>query len=282
MKIENRVESIHVPNDGRAPITDIPIDEHSPLLLDYLQWEQTATADYLKDKEKKKLIMVGSIFTVFSILVSFLIAIVTYTKGELNNEALSTLFTGLSYFILMAILLAITITNIGIIKYITTLQGESLRASRQHNCIRQGILALLYEKIEDCFPIDKNKILKQLTKEDTTYWKILGRHIKLPIDNVTTRNRYDNLSILWHSADLFSVTMIAGFNVLLVVTPPLFYKLYLISSSGGDMSIFTFIIAGVSVLIPFISGYGLYRIINDALTEIRHELKADLCPMEGT
>ena len=148
--------------------------------------------------------MVGGSFAVFSLLVSVLGLVSENTR--ISNDA-----------IFLTIISGISIINISIIKYIISFKVEIVRANRHINCIRQALLALVYTKIHGKYP-DKN-INLGLKSKDTTYWEILGRHMKFPIDNRIYREKYRDPNIGWKNADFFSIYMIVFFTFILAMYP---------------------------------------------------------------
>lgn len=120
-----------------------------------------------------------------------------------------------NYLLLGILLLGINGINIAIVKFVLAKKSDIVSATRQINCIRQAVLATTFAQMEGRYPSSS----QELKEHDTTYWKMLGRHIKFPIDNDGLRQKYNNPYILFMSADYFAVVVIAGFTVIVSFLP---------------------------------------------------------------
>ncbi len=139
-------------------------------LIDQLRHDLTKSLEFFKDKERKKLVIVTSAFGAIAIILSLLMG-QTFDKSSINisGNAQQTAIVDSDAtvdvirkeqleiskqkeikegFIKLFVLSIIALFGLVLIKYIVSLKGEGLKAIRQVNCVRQGIHALLYLKLQ--------------------------------------------------------------------------------------------------------------------------------------
>ncbi len=130
-----------------------------------------------------------------------------------------------------------------------------------------------YARMKQRHRVEKSRcdaLKKNLFENGDFYWRLYGRHEKLPLDNEALRSSYSDSSIFFRSADMFSVIIIALFTVLLTLAPTLY--LFLEIDTENKMSIFIGQ-TGAVVSIAFIAL--VIIIVKSALKKIRHELNDD-------
>ncbi len=220
--------------------------------LDFLSNRYGRLAEFIKDKEKKKLAIVGASFTVMSLVTSVLLGVVSLDQKGIDT-LLGTPFTVL--FVVVAI--GVVFANAAIIKYVVSMKCQSLLATRQANCLRQAMHDVIFAKLEGLFPrklnqrmLDNDDVKGSLLDQNTRYWALYGRHEKFPLDNDELRGNYKAHSIYFKSSDIFSIIAIAAYTLLLAVSPIVF----LIMKSeelqfNASMAMFLGVICGVSAIL---------------------------------
>lgn len=239
-------------------------------LLAFLNERYNRLNEHVLDKEKKKLLIIASSFTVFTFLV-------TVGLGVLK-DGITGIPTPLLLGVSSIFLAGIATINTSIIKYIVTFKLSWILALRQMNCIRQAINSVLFAKIEGFIPRRlTEEIMREKDFKDTildsssTYWNLYGRHEKYPLNNVHLRQKYSSRFKIWFtSSDFFAILTIVVFTIFLVMTPPILYSHY----HGIEFNInsigfifFSGIVAATSMYLVFRSALSALDNINKTLSE---------------
>lgn len=240
--------------------------------LEFLAARYERLSAFIQDKEKKKLIIVGASFTVLSLVTSVLMGIVSLEPNGFE-VLLRTPFT----ILFVVVIIGIVFANASIIKYVVSMKCQSLLATRQANCMRQAMHNVLYAKLEGVFPRTLNEqMLKDkdtkdsLLDETTRYWMLYGRHEKFPLNNAELRGNYKSSSIYYKSSDIFAISAIAAYTLMLAISPIIFLML------KTDELQFN---ASIAMLLGVICGMSAILLILFVITALRssmHGIRATL------
>jgi len=191
--------------------------------LMFLQDRSNQLIDIIKDKEKKKLWIVGGAYAVFSLITGVVVNIFTRPVDNVPD-----LFAVPSIIVISLLVVGVVLIYTSIIKYILALKSDCILATRQLNCLRQSINSVIFSYIEKHFPkplpedMDSRRFAGTIKDTETDYWELYGQHDKYALSNITFRDTYKKGSIYFRSADLYSVLVIALFASMLIITPILF------------------------------------------------------------
>ncbi len=221
-----------------------------------LKHEEITILDFLKHLDNRKAYAIRSSFAVFSIIISALVAIYTFSHRSGETMALMYPFNALFAFVLIGLGAA----NLVIIKLIMNYRAGLLLAFRQANCIRQAIDRVFYTMLEGRFP----KQVDDLRDKETIYWDLLGQHRKLPIDNTDLRAQNNS----WYkSSDEFAVTIIAVFTTVLFIGATLHVLLY-----EGESTVIG-VVSGASLMFFLL---GVIWIVQHSRNAVNKALESDL------
>ncbi|UJP05185.1 MAG: hypothetical protein LZF61_10190 [Nitrosomonas sp.] len=175
-------------------IQDTKIKEQEKL------WEQ------LNVKDEKKHSLTKLAYGIFSIFLSTLIAIVSFT--EKKDFLLSKEFIALS----IIIIFGMALINFSIIMHIISLKQARLLLIRQINCLRYAIESCNYAIMTGSFPIGT----QELRNNNSIFYHTIGKHRKLPINNHDFREFHKKT---FESADDYSIWVITLLTVCLAFLP---------------------------------------------------------------
>jgi len=234
--------------DRREEINSAILKEYVDSYFTFLQSKYCEMLEYIKDKEKKKLWIIGGSYAVFSLITTVIVNI--FTRAPVNLEKI---FSIPSIVLFSLFVFGVVLIYTSIIKYILTLKADCIIATRQLNCLRRAINSVLYSFFEKKFPneIDScpNEIRSGTIKDlESGYWKYFGQHDKYPSDNEGFRTAYNKPSIYFLSADIYSVIVISIFSSLLIITPFSFLLANISESSSNLTAIEMFFLGGVSTV----------------------------------
>lgn len=222
------------------------------VVYEKLKHEETTILDFLKHQDDRKAFVIKSSFAVFTVVITAIVAIYTYSQKSGETMALIYPFNALFAFVLLGLGSA----NLVIIKLIMAYRAGLLLAFRQANCIRQAIDRVFYMIVEGDFPRD----IDELRKKETIYWDLLGQHRKLPIDNAELRKQNNS----WYkSGDEFAVAVIAIFTATLFIGATLHVLFY------EKQSTIVGVMSGAILMVFLFGVYWIVRysrkIVNDAI-----------------
>ncbi|NOZ53964.1 MAG: hypothetical protein GXP08_12695 [Gammaproteobacteria bacterium] len=264
----------------RRSINNIGVTRSSlEYLIETIKWRSLALSEFTKDKEKKKLMLIISSFGVFSLLATVMITWLSSDK-----------YTGISsieyveIFIFTLFIFAVVIINLAIIKFIVSFKRDGLLIVRQINCLRQSVHVALHYLLtagsnEKIFLAKNNtsEFIKIFKDESSLLYNLYLKHEKYPLDNSELRKAYESDDIIYKSADLFSIFVIALFSFVLIAIPTLMTIFQLVMGIIGTdttypLAMFLAIEGVITLLLIF-----LYtkKVIKESVEEIRKELKKD-------
>ena len=217
--------------------------------FNFLQNRAEKIVEYIKDKEKKKLWIIGGSYTVFSLVATVMVKILT---SQIDNIPSMLALPSIVLFSLFVVGVVLIYTSI--IKFILALKADCILATRQLNCLRQSINSVIFSYLETkypkCLPAerrDHEALEGTILDKNTKYWEFYGCHDKYPLDNLAFRKTYDRKSIYFRSADIYSVVIIAIFTSLLIMTPFGFLMAH-IKESESLSAIDGFMLGGISCI----------------------------------
>lgn len=203
-------------------------------IIRHLEQNMVQQKEDVRFAHNKKFLILGSIFTLLTIIASFVIGLADsfdYDPGKMSKTLIATICISLAFFILI-----ISAINFLIIKYLIDLKLSQVIALRGLNCNRQCLHSMIYAKIEGKLPRklptvedEKTNLTETILDPSTIFWEIYGRHEKYPLNNVELRERYlvvnENNKFelqknLWYkSSDIFPVYVLAIFTVVIIALP---------------------------------------------------------------
>jgi len=186
-----------------------------------LKWEFKVMTDNLNEIRKRKFFAINASMILFPGLIGGLAAI-----ASLND--ITKIEEGLQWAAVVTVSMFIGMANMIAIKYIAAFKSQSNLAIRQINCLRQALDSMTYYRFEGKFPIH----LKALS-EGGVYYKIFGKHRKLPVGNEGLRNRF--IGSFTESADKSLIGFLFFTSTILVSAP----FLYLVSVSMSNWETIT-------------------------------------------
>jgi len=172
---------------------------------DNIKWEMESVSQYLSEVRRRKFFAINASIVLFPGLVSAVVAIVStklIPKGEEANLWVVLLFV--SMFIGAANMIAI--------KYIAAFKSQFILALRQISCLRQALDSITYLRIEGKFPIHRRALMR-----GSVYYKIFGKHRKLPIGNEGYRGRFQRSPFA--SADMTLIHFLYINSIALMLSP---------------------------------------------------------------
>lgn len=131
--------------------------------------------------------------------------------------------SGSSDFMMPAIILIAAISSVFIamsgmvsVKYIAAFKAQTNLLSRQANCLRQALDSLIYRSVNKEFPSH----LDDLFRKNGVYYRLFGRHRKLPIGNEGFRGRY--IASFTESADKSIIGVLFFASVVFLLFPTIY------------------------------------------------------------
>lgn len=244
----------------RAHEHEIITKERIDSYFEFLQNRAGKIVEYIQDKEKKKLWIIGGSYTVFSLVATVMVKILTS-----QSENIPSLLALPSIVLFSLFVIGVVLIYTSIIKLILALKADCILATRQLNCLRQSINSVIFSYIEKKYPRrlpedrpGQDELVGTILDTRTNYWEFYGCHDKYPLDNLTFRSTYDKKSIYFRSADIYSVVIIAIFTSLLIMTPFGFLMAH-IREKESLTAIDGFLLGGISciALVAFLTLVGV-------------------------
>ncbi len=186
-----------------------------------IKWEMECVSQYLSEVRRRKFFAINASIIFFPGLVSAVAAIAS-TKliqgGEETN--LWVVFLFISMFVGAANMIAI--------KYISAFKSQFILALRQISCLRQALDSITYFRIEGVFPIHRRALMK-----GGVYYKVFGKHRKLPIGNEGYRGRFQRSPFA--SADMTLIHFLY-LNSITLMLAPFMYIVVMAKGKWGELS----------------------------------------------
>jgi len=195
--IERKFTSISI--DRIQVLLDTKIKEQDSL------WQQLINRDLRKDS------MYKLSFGLFSVFLSTLIAIITFSS---KPEELIKINELVPLFCLVFVGMASI--NFSIIMRVISLRRSRILFIRQINSLRHAIDACQFAIIEGRFPDNANELMDV----ESCYHKSIGNHRKLPITNENLRKHHQRLL---QPADNFAIGVISILTVCIASLPSMYY-----------------------------------------------------------
>jgi len=184
-----------------------------------LKWEFELVSSCLNEVRRRKFFAINASMILFPGLIGALAAITSAKVGE-NNP-------GFYWLTVVLISMFIGTANMIAIKYIAAFKAQANLHLRQINCLRQAIDSIAYFRFEGKYPIHLNALM-----EGGVYYKVFGKHRKLPIGNEGLRNRF--MGSFSESADKSLIGFLFFTSSILISAP----YIYLMSTSLVNWEIF--------------------------------------------
>lgn len=248
---------------SRNPIPIITRDSLD-YLIELTKWRMHTLIEVVQDKEKKKLGLLMASFAVFSLLTTVSLGLFSAEKISIKDLYSPVVFTILFVFLVgvTAINTSLIKHIIGLksdcliflrqmnclrqslhvltfarvenylplsLLYFDPPQKENDVSKWQRRWIFMPffLLKYLYQYESPTIHTPKRCDLfrRELFQADSNYLTLYGKHEKLPLDNDTLRNAYNEDEVIFESADIFSVLAIGFFTALLLIAPCGFYMI---------------------------------------------------------
>lgn len=206
----------------------IKANEHSPdrryssgisvetleVLLNYNQREQEKLWDQLERRDENKISLLKMSFGIFSLFLTGMLTAVSF--GEASKE----LFNSPEFNTLLVIVVGgMGLINFVLIKYIVMFKYSRLLFTRQINCLRNSMDSCIFSMIEGRPPENTEELFKDKNKEQkdqNKYYRIFGKHRKMPIENIEFRRFHKKI---FESADDVAITVISLLTVSMTAIP---------------------------------------------------------------
>lgn len=244
--------------------------------LEFQKWKIEQLHKVLETKERQKFAVLNVSYAIFALLITLLITIILIASKYKDTDVD---LTAIVYWSLVLVALGTVIANLIVMRFISGLKCDSLLAMRQLNCSRASVHSILYKIMGGEVAIEGKSVLDTDSIEDTEYYRLIGQHIKLPLDNEQLRKTYFNECgkesklALYRSSDLFALCAIFAFTLVMVIGAAIATALFtpFIDLNGtfweGVKSSMIFIIIIVFCL------YSGYKIIKSLLYRSLNPLK---------
>lgn len=209
----------------------VSLGEKNPeVALETMKWDQEKAMSLYKGYEDDKIIFIKLTIGVYSVFITGLIAVFSFSMKKGGTFSLAPPFD-----ILFAIaLIGMGLIGLSLLKYVIWKRAEGIKTVRQMNCNRQAIDSIMFHCFEGRYPSDK----QELKDRDTLYWNVLGKHRRLPTDNDPMR---ENQAYFFESLPLSPDNfLILVMTVLIFITLSI-PILFLLFSPSGQSTVLGFI-----------------------------------------
>jgi len=270
--------------DGKLVVTETTVD----FFIKHLEQKMSQQREDIRFTHNKKFIILGSTFTVLTLISTFIMGLVDTYKPEMSAIVIGSIGVFLALFLLI-----VSVVNVSIIKYLVDLKLTHIIAIRGLNCNRQSLHTLLFAKLEGKLPKKLPRIENKETEfpgtildKTTKFWEIYGRHEKYPLNNVELRDRYlekiskdgekiiiPKKNIWFKSSDLFPIYVIAIFTLVIIISP---IVVFLIEVGTWHLPPYISMLIGACVILWGIAFLRMVKtIVNGALEKIISKLSSD-------
>jgi len=226
-------------------------DDDDKVCFQNIHFEMNMIAKYIEECNTRKFSLFRLSLTVFTAVVLSMVTIFEfYAKKGVTLEAPFNVIAAL-------ILVFVGLINIVIVKELLSIHASRLISFRQLNCLRHALDSIKYKKFEGEYP----NSIDDLKNKDTKYWKAIGKHRKLPLNNEGLKHSDRGI---FRSPDKFMVLVLVLISTILIFTP-------LGILSAADNASYT---DGLySAVIGVLYGFGIKAQFTDARIRLNSQLK---------